>query len=71
MEYKVVRDITREECDWLDKDIKEDTIVYKFYGVTYGCISSNGIAVTLSSEGDNPFFELQYDSLKIIEKEKK
>jgi len=68
MEYEVIRDVTTKECHWLDEDVKQGTLVYEFCGHTYGCIAS-GIAVTLSPDGDNPFFELPHDSLiKIIEK---
>jgi len=70
MKYEVARTVTTEECDWLEEDIKQGTIVYKFSGATYGCIGPNGTAVSLT-KGENPFFELPYDSLKLIEKEKK
>jgi len=64
MRYYLTRDVTQEECDWLDETIKSGTIVYKFYGSTYGCIGPNGVAVTFSEEGNNPFFELPFDSLQ-------
>lgn len=64
MQLYLTREVTIEECDWLDKNIKSGTIVYKFYGTTYGCVGSSGMAVTFSKEGDNPFFELPYDSLQ-------
>lgn len=64
MKYLVTRDVTPNECDWLKETIKQDTIIYRFYGATYGCISPSGVAVTFSSEGDNPFFEMPYDALK-------
>jgi hypothetical protein len=66
MEYEVVRDVTTKECHWLDENIKQGATVYKFYGHTYGCIAS-GIAVTLSPDGDNPFFEIPRNA--ITEKE--
>lgn len=68
MEYEVVRKITTKECHWLNEDVKQGTLVYKFCGHTYGCIGPKGIAVTLSPEGDNPFFELPYDSIIEIRK---
>lgn len=37
-EYITKRDITNDECDWLDETIKEGTIVYGFHNHTYGCI---------------------------------
>jgi len=66
MKYIVNRDVTTKECHWLNEDIKNGTFVYKFHGHTYSCIGPDGIAVTLSSEGDNPFFELPYNSLSEI-----
>ncbi len=67
MELKLTRDVTRTECAWLKKDIKEGTIVHKFYGTTYGCISPGGIAAT-SVKGEHPFFELPRSS--VIENKK-
>ncbi len=67
MELKLTRDVTRKECSWLKKDIKEGTIVHKFYGVTYECISPDGIAAT-SIKDKHPFFELPRNS--VIENKK-
>ena len=63
--YITTRNITTDECEWLRETIKQGTIVYKFYGHTYGCIGS-GIAVTFNEDEDNPFFELPYDALKAL-----
>jgi hypothetical protein len=63
-EYLVKRDVTPNECHWLKQTIKEGTIVYKFYNATYGCVGPNGVAVTNSPEGDYPFFEMPYNSLR-------
>ena len=68
MEYEVVRTVTTKECCWLDEDVKQGTFVYKFHGPTYGCIGPNGTAVTLSPEGDNPFFEIPHNSIIEIRK---
>ena len=62
--YTVNYDVTPDECPWLHETVEKGTIVYKFYGATYGCIGS-GIAVTLSKEGDNPFFEMPYLAVRI------
>jgi hypothetical protein len=66
--FKTTRDINSEECHWIDEPVKEGTEVYEYFGHTYGCISSSGMAVTLK-EGELPFFELPYNSLIEIEKE--
>lgn len=62
MKYKLIRDVPREECWWLDEDLKKDDEVFKYYGATYGCVSYNGIACTLI-EGETPFFEVPSDAL--------
>lgn len=66
MQFKVNRDITRKECDWLDEDVKKGTIVFECVKHTYGCIGPSGIAVTMDSNGDYPFFELPYEALTEI-----
>ena len=57
------RDIPKSECDWLDRDFKKEETVYEYYGPTYGCISPDGTACTLSKEGETPFFELPTEAL--------
>ncbi len=72
MKYRVKRLITIKECDWLDNDVPEGTVVYSFHGATYGCISYKGTAITFHSPDekiDNPFFELPRDSLELVEGE--
>ena len=61
--YTVIRDITTEECPWLENTILKGQIVYSYTGCTYGCIGHNGKAVSLEL-GVDPFFELPYDSIK-------
>jgi len=63
MSMKTVREITTQECPWLDDDIPEGTEVFLYHGCTYGCISSNGIAVSLV-EGQVPFFQVPTDSVE-------
>lgn len=70
MQYELTRDVTKEECHWLDEDRKKGTIVYEYVGHTYGCISPHGIAVTSNPDGDIPFFELPHTALiRITKKE--
>lgn len=59
----LVRRVTQSECHWLDREFLPGDIVYVFPGCTYGCVSSDGIACTLSPEGDTPFFELPENSV--------
>jgi len=69
--YKVKRKITIKECDWLDNDIQEGTIVYKFYGHTDGYIGPNGTAITFSPHKadnvDTAFYELPRDALELVD----
>ena len=62
---KLIRDVTIEECGWLERDFKNGDIVYKFNGATYNCISENGIACS-EKLNENPFFELPLDSIEEI-----
>jgi len=59
---KVIRDITKKECSWLDRDIKKGETVYKYWGHTYGCISPNGVAIVFV-KGETPFYEVPKDAV--------
>lgn len=65
MTYKVIRDITKEECPWLDNTIAAGTTLYKCTQPTFGCIGG-GIAVTYDSRGNYPFFEVPQEALTLI-----
>lgn len=66
MKYEVVRNVTKKECPWLDKDLKKGDVVFSYKGYTYGCISPKGMAFTVV-EDETPFFELPMNSVKKIE----
>lgn len=59
------RDINVEKYSWLDKDLPKGSMVYKYYGYTYGFISESGVAVT-DEPGKTPFFEIPKDSIDWI-----
>jgi hypothetical protein len=61
--YEITRTLTIKECGWLEKPIKKGTIVFEFNGYTYGCISENGIAVSMIPN-ENPFFEVPLSAVK-------
>lgn len=61
--YRLTRDVTKKECNWLDRKFKKGELVYSYSGATYGCISYNGSAFTLV-EGETPFFELPDDAVE-------
>jgi hypothetical protein len=56
----VTRDVTRQECPWLDDDIGAGTVVREYLGPTYGLRGEGCIAV--SRDGGVPFFELPSDA---------
>ena len=60
----LARDVTKEECDWLDGDLRKGDEVHLFHGHTYGVIGKSGVAVTKTRDGDTPFFELPADALE-------
>lgn len=62
MRYTLIRDVTREECSWLDMDLKAGDEVQSFDGYTYGCIGPDGVACTFG--GDHPFFELPRNAIR-------
>lgn len=56
------RNVTKQECSWLDNDLEKGKTVYAFKGYTYGCISPTGVAV--SDEPDKiPFYEIPKDAI--------
>ena len=65
MRYRLTRDVTIDECSWLDRCFLKDEIVYSYPGPTYGCISDSGFAFTEEKE-KLPFFELPLDSIEKI-----
>lgn len=68
--FEITRDLTTDECHWLSETIKKGTLVYKYHGHTYGCISHRGTAVT-KEHNKLPFFEVPYNAIiEIKEKEK-
>lgn len=62
--YITTREITVEECPWLLSDIPANAILYACVKWTYGCISPGGVAMTLNSDGDYPFFEVPRNAVK-------
>lgn len=60
--YVTTRDISKNECCWLENDIQSGTTVYRYDGYTYGCVSAAGMACTFQPN-ETPFFELPRSSL--------
>jgi hypothetical protein len=53
----IIRQVTKEECHWLDKTFNEGEIVYRYMGATYKCIGETGLAFALTAY-KGPFFQL-------------
>ena len=64
-QYVLTREVTKKECDWLDRTFVTGETVYEYNGCTYGCISHSGNAFTLEKD-ETPFFELPKDSVKML-----
>ena len=57
------RDVTQQECPWLNTDLKVGTTVWSYSGQVYGCISPTGIAVTAKA-AETPFFEVPRNAIE-------
>ena len=62
MRWVVTRDVTPEECRWLEATVVAGTTVYRCNKPTYGCVRE--FAATLDPKGGYPFFELPWDAVK-------
>lgn len=60
------REITPEECPWLDEAIPADELLYICNQATYGCVSPWGAAITRDPDGGYPFFELPTGALRKV-----
>jgi len=40
--YTLIRQVTQQECHWLERTYEIDNIVFRFYDPTYKCIGQNG-----------------------------
>lgn len=62
--FVLIRDVTRDECHWLDDRMVAGEVVFRFTGPTYGVIDhDSGMACSASGPKENPFFELPRDAL--------
>jgi hypothetical protein len=58
---EITRDLSADE-NYSGGPLAAGTLVYKFFGCTYGCIAPGGIAVSLVPD-QIPFFELPEDAV--------
>ena len=68
--YAVTRRITRREQPWMAEGevIEAGEVVYRYYGITYGCIGPGGVAVTRKPphQPQLPFFQVPEDALQEV-----
>lgn len=73
--YRLTRDVSQSDCEWLDFDLKAGDIVFSYEGNTYGCISPAGKAfykrmLCRINQKDvirnSPFFELPRDAVERV-----
>lgn len=63
--YIVTRDVTPEECPWLDEPFTEGELVFPSKGYTYGAIGPSGVAVS-RRQGEHPFIEIPLDAVRLV-----
>lgn len=64
-QYILKRDVTPEECHWLDKTISKGEVVYFYESATHKTIGATGLAFTFTS-GVTPFFELPINAVRFF-----
>jgi len=59
------RDVTKNECPWLGRDLKKGEVLYRYRGETYGCILPGSMVCTHEFD-ELPFFEIPLDAVDHI-----
>jgi hypothetical protein len=59
--FRLTRNVTLNECDWLDRDYKKGEIVFE-YPLYTTSIGRKGIACS-EKDSESPVFELPEDAL--------
>lgn len=67
MKYRVIKDVTKQQCTWLKRDYKKGEFVYKYFGCTYGVCKDYAYT---EKEGVTPFFELPNDAVEEVYEKK-
>ena len=62
---KVLEDLNCSTYFWLNRNIKKGEVLLVFEGMTYNCISKNGIAVT-ELEDTSVFFEVPKTKIEFL-----
>lgn len=54
--YVVIKNIKKEDCEWIDSEIINGTVLYQYEGNASNFISSTDVAVTFNKDGSGPYF---------------
>lgn len=65
LKVKLLENMRIEDFHWLNRDLIAGEEFFVFNGMTYGCISSTGIAVSEESS-TNPYFEIPKKFVQFI-----
>lgn len=65
--YVITREVTQEECHWLEGGIQPGEYWYKCLGPDYGATNTNnGISLTRDPDGDYPGYEVPYTAIEEV-----
>ena len=59
---RLKRDVTVQECPWLERDYCKGELLHEYYGFTYGCISPSGMAMS-EQPNTTPYLEIPCDAV--------
>lgn len=63
--YKMIRDVNKEECDWLENDIPYNTVLYRYFGSTWDNVKEGCMAVVMEKESTD-FFSIPMDAVELV-----
>ena len=63
--FRLTRDVSVNECEWLHRNFKEGEIVFEYPLYISSYMNNKGI-ICSEKDSESPFFELQKDALKKV-----
>lgn len=61
---EIIRNVTKTECQWLERELKKGETVYEYVGPTYGVIGESGVPVRFEKGGDSAFCEIPKNAVR-------
>lgn len=58
----ISKTVTKQQAPWLPRDLEEGSLVFKYTGETFDCISPSGIAICMYPN-KFPFYEIPANSV--------